>query len=268
MENRLIISLLVSVLISLCSVESQATTNDYKFNAMAVKTISVPERFKFYNGVRNLSAMGELFVNPHPAGIAQLPKIAVSDGASNVVIEFKLSGDAAFAPNFAGKGAKLVSISHSVSEKWIVTLFPHKGSWKSSLIILNGTVVLEVPLVVTPPLPSDMVPNEKVFFTKGNDGAFGTITFDLNGDGKLDYLDDYIFMANYLAKKPPVKIADEPVKGESARQLPDYQVNQNPGAGPGIDPNSGIVIKPVFDADRHSPASRNERARKMKEQLR
>ena len=136
----------------------------------------------------------------------------------------------------------------------------------SSLVILNSTAVSELPLVVTPPLPSGTAPDEKVFF-KNRDGNLGSITQDLNGDGKLDYLDDYIFTANYLAGKQSVKKVEEPLKAEAASQLPVSTVNQNPGSGPGIDPNSGAGIKPVLDVDRHSPASRNERARKMKEQL-
>ncbi len=267
MKNKLIICLLAPVMLLLCSVDARAVLNDNIANALKGKTVSIPERFRSYSGVRNLASLGNLFANPHPAGVTQLPMIAVSDGASYVVIELKLENDAAFAPNFAAKGAKLVSISHPVSNKWMVTILPDKGSWKSSLIFMNGDVVKEVPLIVTLPLPSDIIPDEKVFFVKGNDGTFGAITRDLNGDGKLDYLDDYIFMANYLLRKPAVKVADDPIKVETASPLPVYPVKQNPGAGPGIDPNSGAGIKPVFDVDRHSPASRNERARKMKEQL-
>jgi len=254
------------MLLMACPILAQAVQIEREPTAMPGKMISIPERFKSYSGVRNLASLGDLFANPHSAGIIQLPKIAVTDGVSSIEIELKLKTDAAFAPNFAGKAAKLVSISHPVSDKWIVTVLPDKGAWKSSLFILNGTIVVEVPLVVTPPLPSGTVPDEKVFF-KDRDGSLGAITRDLNGDGRLDYLDDYIFIANYLVRKPFVSSSNEPEKGEISSSSSASPASQNPGSGPGIDPNSGVGIKPVLDVDRYSPASRNERARKMKEQL-
>lgn len=268
MKNKWPKKLLFYALLVVCPVLAQAAGVDHKSVSMPGKPVSIPERFHSYSGVRNLSAMGELFVNPHPSGIIQLPKIAVSDGASNVVIELKLTGEAAFAPNFAAKGAKLVSISHPVADKWVATVLPDKGSWNSSLIIMNSAVVLEVPLVVTPALPSGIAPDVNILFAHtDNKENLGTITRDLNEDGKLDYLDDYVFTANYLVGKQSVKSANEPTKGENASSLPVPPVSQNPGSGPGIDPKSGTGIKPVLDVDRHSPASRNERARKMKEQL-
>lgn len=266
MKNKWSKKLLFYLLSMVCPVLAHAAQVDQQSTFMSGKTVSVPERFHSYSGARNLSAMGELFANPHPAGITQLPKIVVSDGASNVVIELKLGGEAAFAPNFAGKGLKLVSISHPVADKWIVVTVPDKGSWNSSLIIMTSTVVMEVPLVVTPSLPSGIAPDVNVLFVhKDNIETLGVITRDLNGDGKLDYLDDYIFTANYLVGKLSVKPANE--QDEMAGSSPASPVNPNPGSGPGIDPKSGTGIKPVLDVDRHSPASRNERARKMKEQL-
>jgi len=68
----------------------------------------------------------------------------------------------------------------------------------------------EIPLTVSPQADVDLDKSGSVteadfqlfLKTRGTDDA---PKFDLNGDGKRDYQDDYIFTANYLVKAGNVK---------------------------------------------------------------
>jgi hypothetical protein len=83
----------------------------------------------------------------------------------------------------------------------VLKLLPGKGVYEASLALPLDNLMVVLPLVVAPRLNVDLDNSGTVtdsdftlFLEKGS-------AFDLNGDGKRDYLDDYLFTANYLAAK-------------------------------------------------------------------
>lgn len=73
---------------------------------------------------------------------------------------------------------------------------------EASVTVLEQGVVVTIPLTVTPPIDLKLLPKGKfdetafVLFLKERDGAKG----DLNGDGIRNYVDEYIYTANYMAR--------------------------------------------------------------------
>ena len=189
--------------------------------------ISVLERFRSHSGPRTPAALSALFSMPLPANFRQQPEIALSDGITLVSVETALAAPTRTAPNVAFNGAQLISITRNDDGTWVIMALPAKGSWKTSMIMLNDSAMLEVHLAVAPLLPAGTDLSKQGFVTfLGNKGPNSPPQKDLNGDGKRDYLDDYIFTANYL------------VRQRSAATVPDDSQNsgsQDPGAGPNSD---------------------------------
>jgi hypothetical protein len=105
----------------------------------------------------------------------------------------------------------------------ILNLVPAKGVYQASLVLPLDDLMVVVPLGVAPRLNADLdnsgTVTESDFALFLKEGA----PFDLNGDGKRDYLDDYLFTANYLAARQGVRTAAPKAKtGTRAR----------PGEGP------------------------------------
>jgi hypothetical protein len=119
-------------------------------------------------------------------------------------IELPASGKKA--PNFALTGATVISISLENNSTWVVEVLPDKGTYEASIIAVQDEVLKKIPLTVSPPLPAGvkigaggkLTDADFVLFLKER-GTDKAPRFDLNGDGKRDYIDDYIFTANFLA---------------------------------------------------------------------
>lgn len=167
---------------------------------------SVLDRFRAYNEVRTVKRLVKLFDESslHEAGIVQTPAIVVTDGKSHATISIDLAS-VADTPSFSLKGANLKSIRRLSNNKWELDTLPQKGKADVRLsIILKGTSA-EIPLVVVPPLiqagASLVVLSESAL-----DGLLAKSqknnkpVYDLNSDGKQDYLDDYILLAHWLLK--------------------------------------------------------------------
>lgn len=162
------------------------------------------ERFRMYRGEKKADRLGGLFRDAIAPSIRQEPAVVLSDGRSTVRVAAALPAAAnGKSPNFFLDGAKLVSLKRDErSAAWVVEVLPQENSISAMLTILNGSDVLEFPLTVAPPLPRD-VPVSEVAFAAflAVDSKTAPLRHDLNGDGRYDAVDDYIYTANYLVQK-------------------------------------------------------------------
>jgi hypothetical protein len=189
------------------------------------QTQSVLERFRVFKGERSIKNFTALFTTDDLSLFKQDPPIFLADGKGTVKVTLaKISG--AKSLNFAFNSARYVS-HHRVSEdECLVEARPEQGVTSAGITILTDKLLWELPLTVSPKARVDLIRPGKVseadfaLFLKER-GKAGAPRFDLNGDGKRDYLDDYIFTANYLVaqerragKKPAVRRTAEG-KGEA-----------------------------------------------------
>jgi hypothetical protein len=144
-----------------------------------------------------------LFKRDSDANFTQSPEIAIADGKTNVLLLItKVAGDKA--PNFAFDSAHFVTLRRGGEGEWEVEVKPDKGAVKASVTMLTDGVAQVLPLTVAPRVKVDLdksgVVTEADFqrFLKER-GTASAPKHDLNGDGKRDYLDNYIYTANYLA---------------------------------------------------------------------
>ena len=166
---------------------------------------SVLEQFRAYQGAKTPQALVAIFKQNVVKGIRQEPPVAMSDGITPVGILIDLPAQEKSAPNFALKGAKLMSLKTEGENTWVVEALPAKGVYEATVKVLNDGSVIEIPLTVAPPLPREAKPGKGDGLTEDDfkmflkeTGTAKTPRFDLNGDGKRDYIDDYIFTANYI----------------------------------------------------------------------
>lgn len=133
--------------------------------------------------------------------IRQEPPVALSDGKTVLRISAFLGLGDGNSPNFALNGATLISLSRSPAPdtNWIIEALPQPGCIRASLTILTGTEMIEYPLTLAPPA-ADISNLEADFKTFLRDSGASPPKRDLNGDGRHDYLDDFIYTANYLAR--------------------------------------------------------------------
>lgn len=199
-----------------------AAATDAKSSAAPTPVL---ERFRTYSGPRTPAALSELFNAPVSAGIRQQPEIVLSNGAAMVSIALSLPPQENAAPNFAFNGARLLSYVQIKKNEWLIEALPETGVMKAELIVLSNGAALEIPLTVAPPLPAEVNLSEKGFITflGGKDSAAKPL-LDLNGDGRRDYLDDYIFTANYLVgRRSALPERDGASKEPYVVQRPDQQ---------------------------------------------
>jgi hypothetical protein len=156
--------------------------------------VGILENFRVYKGEKTPGILTALFNKEIAPNISQEPAIAINDGKNPVKILVKLEIPDDKSPNFALNGAKLVSLSKDNTTGWVIEALPHTGIIEASLTILTDNETIEYPLTLTPASPkTTAVDADFVLFLKDSKR-------DLNGDGKHDYLDDYIYTANYLLK--------------------------------------------------------------------
>jgi hypothetical protein len=165
---------------------------------------SVLEQFRVFKGGRTPGALTALFAAMAVPGVRQEPAIALADGTTKVKVTIELPAAGKETPNFALNGAQMVSIRTDGSA-WVVEVVPDKGVNQASISALQGTAVTEIPLTVALRVALNTgkngVADEAAFarFLKER-GSDKAPQFDLNGDGVRDYIDDYIYTANYLAQ--------------------------------------------------------------------
>ena len=170
---------------------------------------SVLEKFRLFAGEKTPQNLMALFDPEQGSPFSQSPAICITDGKTSVqVLVTKVSGDKA--PNFAFNHAHYQSIKQVGDGEWQIGVLPDKGALNASISMLTDGVQQEIPLTVAPRVNIDLDKSGTVteadfrlfLKTRGTDAA---PKYDLNGDGKRDYQDDYIFTANYLAMKGKAK---------------------------------------------------------------
>lgn len=200
---------------------------------------SALERFRTYSGARTPKALTALFAVAPDSNIRQQPEVALSDGATMVKITLAVGSQKSEAPNVAFEGAQLISLKRNIAGEWEIVALPEAGSLNPSLFLLTGSDLREIPLTVAPTLPAGTDLSERGFIAfLGGTTASARPLRDLNDDGRRDYLDDYIFAANYL-----VRPSNLTAPSDSARETIKL--------APGVEPSS----------DPHNVNNRNQRAR-------
>lgn len=167
------------------------TTTPYK---------GVLEYFMAYKGDKSPLIFTALFDKQIAPNIRQEPAIATSDGKTPLKVLIKLGNASDKSPNFALNGAKLVSLNKDNSSTWIIEALPQIGISQASLTIMTDSSTIEYPLTLAPPVES-VSTSMADFVIFLNDSGAASPKFDLNKDKKHDYLDDFIYTANYILKK-------------------------------------------------------------------
>ncbi|WP_243371211.1 cohesin domain-containing protein [Geotalea sp. SG265] len=191
--------------------------------APAVKiepTESILGRFKGYKGEMTSKAFIDLFTVDAKAPVKQDPPILLADGKANLSLTVP-NPQGKQAPNFALKKARLVSLKVAPNGSWIVVAKPDKGAYDASVTMLVDDSAVEMPLTVAPKVDIDLDRSGKVdendfaIFLRDR-GTEKAPKHDLNKDGRRDYIDDYIFTANFLVLHPKAALntSDEKRKPE------------------------------------------------------
>ncbi len=164
---------------------------------------SVVDRFKTYRGDKSLPIMAALFSKEISKFIRQGPTAALSDGKSGIRIVINLPSQNANSPNFALENATILSVKKDKGEsrRWIIEAMPEVSTWKATMSIIAGKDSFEYPLTVSPPLDSSIRTDQagwELFLKEPS--SPGKQKCDFNNDGVCDYIDEFIFVANHLAR--------------------------------------------------------------------
>lgn len=156
---------------------------------------SVLERFFNYSGERTPAALLALF-DGGVRGMIQEPAVALSDGAGTVIL--RVVAREGSTPVFNLEKASLADIRTEGGE-WLITVVPEPGTSDSRLLITDGDLLSEIPLVVAPPLRDGEVGLSLDEAGLAKLLAGGDDCCDLNGDGVRNYIDEYLLAANIRA---------------------------------------------------------------------
>ncbi|HEY3307024.1 MAG TPA: cohesin domain-containing protein [Desulfuromonadaceae bacterium] len=170
----------------------------------------VLERFHTYQGEKSPAIMMALFKKEVSAKIRQEPAVALSDGNKIVKLIVDLPGSNGISPNFAFNEAKMISLGKDDnSEKWLIDVLPQKGTLKASITVLSGNTIIEYPLTVAAPI-KDFSISEAEFKKFLQDNGAKSPRQDINNDGRHDYIDDFIYTANFIVQRNSIKTDSVP----------------------------------------------------------
>lgn len=183
--------------------EPVVTADDSESPKAVKKTIytqkSVLDRFEEYKGERTIASLVSLFENESMIGCRQEPAVSISDGKSIVRVVFVSTPGANPASDIAVMGARLLSLEKDPdnTNTWVAELVPEKGAYRASIAVSQGEMKMVFPLVIAPKV--------KVYHVRSGTWTDADFTYYLkrqdkgmNSDGKREYIDDYVFTANYL----------------------------------------------------------------------
>jgi len=160
------------------------------------------ENFRTYRGEKSPAIFTALINRDISPSIHQEPLVALSDGKTTLKITVRLRPGDGDSPNFALTNAMLSSLKKdpASSSGWIIEALPRTNTSKAGLTILTSSELIEYPLNLAPPV-AGVSAAETDFIAFLKDSGASPPKRDLNGDGKHDYQDDFIYTANYLVRK-------------------------------------------------------------------
>ncbi len=227
-------------------------------------------QFKKLTGEKTPTALMLLFADQSIAGFKQDPPILLTDGEEKVKLSVSARLLGKETPSFAVSSAKILSLAPEEDGSWTLVVQPKKGAVDSVLSISSGTGGADIPLLVAPIIDPNLSKSGKlseadfVLFLKET-GTPKAPKFDLNDDGKRDYLDDYIFTANYLVKmkiKPDSlkpKETDQKSKTKDSGKKPGKgweKVKPEPGS-PAVKETKPAETKPALPEKKAAPNEQN-----------
>ncbi len=161
---------------------------------------SVLDRFRTYQGEKSPEILIALFTKEVSPSIRQEPAIVISDGKTAVRVTVDVSAVKGTSTSFALTGAKMISLKREDdSNIWVLETLPQAGSLKAAVTIMNSDSTIEYPLTIVPPA-GGVTSSRADFAAFLKDNGAKAPKHDLNGDGRHDSLDDYIYTAHYLIK--------------------------------------------------------------------
>ncbi|WP_156912169.1 hypothetical protein [Citrifermentans bremense] len=169
--------------------------------AAPIEAASVLEHFRTYTGQRSAAGFISLFAPGMNQCFRQEPAVGISTPGSVLALTIPGNGDKA--PNFAFQGCQAVSF-RAGQDGWLLEVKPDPGA-ESALVVMLLDGIRQCPLALAPAADVDLDGSGKVTeadfesYLKPAKGEAAIKRRDLNGDGRIDYRDDYIFTANYLA---------------------------------------------------------------------
>jgi hypothetical protein len=158
----------------------------------------VVERFRDFKGEKTPGALMALFETQGNT-VKQDPPIVLSNGKDTLKIVLELTGN-----NFLLDGVSLVSLKNKEKNFWILELLPDSGTYEATVSVPRDDKLYVIPLTVAPrvDISAAKKPAEADFKRYLQEtGTAKAPGFDLNKDGRRDYIDDFIFTANYLLQQ-------------------------------------------------------------------
>ena len=174
-----------------------------------LKSVSYPgllERIREYDGPRTPQALAALLTPASGQIVRQEPGAAVSDGESVVRLRVDLPLTLKETPSFSLRRASMITLQHAEDGSWLIEARPARDSINARLTVNAGGSTILFPLVVAPALEPALLATygsaEEIFLRYLKpDGPQKDSRFDLNRDGKIDHIDDYILTVNYLVER-------------------------------------------------------------------
>lgn len=156
-----------------------------------VGLVPVRKNFATFTGHRTLAELAPLF-QTDPEVLQQTPAVLLTDGKVPLELVVRLADRRA--PGVALKNARLLRAEPIGDGRFRVRCLPTPGTASASVVLLEAGRILDIPLTVAPPVE---IPRQH--FSK--DDLLPAL--DLNGDGRSSWQDDYILVANLLARSMP-----------------------------------------------------------------
>jgi len=187
--------------------------------------------FKEFKGERSSKAFIALFAEAAFPDYKQEPPIVIADGVNPVKLTMKLKPTGSEAPKFILNGANVKQLrAEGEDYTWIVEAIPKKGVTDAKLTVLDGPVIMEFPLVVAPFASTGLTGAAKTTEADFSHYLANSAKYDLNKDEKTDFLDDFIYTANYIVtlKIKPEKLLEKDKKTPATVEKKDDKKSVEP----------------------------------------